>query len=98
MTKAKIMAHIANDTGLAKKDVEAVFDSLFELMQRQLEVEGPGEFTIPGVVKLRVVQKEATKEREGRNPATGETIVIPAKPAHKVVKATVLKATKDIVI
>jgi len=97
MTKADIMTHIAGETELTKRQVEAVFTALLELMQGQLGENGPGEFTLPNIVKLRVAQKAATKEREGRNPATGEKIVIQGKPAHKVVKATVLKATKKLI-
>jgi nucleoid DNA-binding protein len=97
MTKARLVATIADDTGLPKKDIENVFGALHGLLKKQLGRKGPGELTIPGIVKLRVVKKKATKAREGRNPATGEKIVIPAKKARKVVKATVLKATKDLV-
>ena len=97
MTKAKLVGHIAGETGLTKQQVEGVFDSLHNAIKKQLGRRGPGEFTIPKVVKLKVVKKKATKARTGRNPATGEPIKIPAKRAHKVVKATVLKATKDLV-
>ena len=97
MTKAKLVAHIANDTELSKQQVESVFDSLHGVIKKQLGRRGPGEFTIPKIVKLKVVKKKATKARMGRNPATGDPIKIPAKRAHKVVKATVLKATKDLV-
>jgi nucleoid DNA-binding protein len=97
MTKAEIMSQIADETTLTKHQVESVLDALFDIMKQQLSKEGPGEFTLPNIVKLRVSEKAATKAREGRNPATGEKITIAAKPAHKVVKATVLKATKDVV-
>jgi len=96
LTKAKLHTVLADETGLSKKQIEGVFDQLTETMKTQLGKKGPGEFTIPGVVKLRVVKKKATKARKGRNPATGEEITIPAKKAHKVVKATVLKATKEL--
>ena len=96
LTKAKLHALLAEQTGLSKKQVESVFDSLHGTMKKQLGPRGPREFTIPGVVKLRVVKKKATKARKGRNPATGEEITIPAKKAHKVVKVTVLKATKEL--
>ena len=96
LTKARLMTQIADETGLAKKDVESVFGALNSVLAKQLGKKGPGELTIPGVVKLRVVKKAATKAREGRNPATGEKIVIPAKKARKIVKATVLKATKEL--
>jgi nucleoid DNA-binding protein len=52
---------------------------------------------IPGLVKLRVVKKPATKERQGINPFTKEPITIPAKPASKKVRATALKNLKDLV-
>jgi nucleoid DNA-binding protein len=97
LTKAKLNTILAEETGLTKKQVAQVLDSMFGIIKKQLK-KGPGEFTIPGIVKLRVVKKKATKAREGRNPATGETIKIPAKPARKVVRATVLKATKEVVL
>ncbi len=97
LTKAKLINHLSTQTGLPKKDVEKVFAALDGVIKNQLGKKGPGEFTIPGVVKLRVVKKAATKAREGRNPATGERIIIPAKKATKVVKATVLKATKQLI-
>ena len=97
MTKAKLVAHIAGETDLTKANVEAVFDSLHDVIKKQLGRRGAGEITIPDVVKLKKVKKKATKARTGRNPATGEPIKIPAKRAHNVVKATVLKKTKEIV-
>lgn len=97
MTKAKLVTQIATETDLSKQQVEGVFESLHGIIKKQLGRRGPGEFTIPKVVKLKVIKKKATKARMGRNPATGEPIKIPAKRAHKVVKATVLKATKDLV-
>ena len=96
LTKARLNALLADETGLSKRQVESVFDSMMGVIKGQLGKRGPGEFTIPGIVKLRVVKKKATKAREGRNPATGEKITIPAKKARKVVKATVLKATKEL--
>lgn len=98
LTKARLNAEIAEKTGLSKKDVERVFEALTGVISNQLGKKGPGEMTIPGVVKLRVVKKKATKERQGRNPATGEPIVIKAQKARKVVKATVLKATKELAV
>jgi nucleoid DNA-binding protein len=97
MTKAKLVATISGETELTKQQVEGVLDSLHSTIKKQLGRRGPGEFTIPKIVKLKVIKKKATKARMGRNPATGEPIKIPAKRAHKVVKATVLKATKDLV-
>ncbi len=97
-TKTQIVQAIVDDTGLAKKDVAAVFGSLGSLIQRHMKKRGSGEFSIPETgVKIRRVRKPATKARMGRNPATGEEIKIAAKPAQTVVKVAALKALKDTV-
>ena len=97
LTKAQVIAELANATDLDKKSVNRVFEGLQELIRKQLSARGPGEFVVPGLVKLRVVKKPATKERQGINPFTKEPITIPAKPASKKVRATALKALKDLV-
>ncbi len=87
-----------DDTGLTRKDVIAVFESLSSQIQKNLDGRGaPGIFSIPGLLKLRVVKKPARKARKGINPFTGEEMMFKAKPATKVVKATVLKGLKDMV-
>lgn len=98
LTKAQVITEISNTTELDKKSVNRVFDCMQELIRKQLVGRGaPGEFVVPGLVKLRVVKKPATKERQGINPFTKEPITIPAKPASKKVRATALKALKDLV-
>ncbi|MBT3048090.1 MAG: DNA-binding protein [gamma proteobacterium symbiont of Ctena orbiculata] len=95
-TKTQIISAIAEDTDLSKKDVSAVFASLDSLISRHMARRGSGEITIPDTgIKVRRVVKPRTKARMGRNPATGEAIKIPAKPAKTVVKVTALKALKD---
>jgi nucleoid DNA-binding protein len=96
-TKTEILKTLADNTGLSKKDVSGVLDQLMELVKRDLGKKGPGLFTIPGMVKFKLVQKPATKPRPGINPQTKEPIMIPAKPARKVVKAYVLKGLKELV-
>ncbi len=97
LTKAQVISEIAAAAELDKKSVNRVFETLQELIRKQLSGRGPGEFVIPNLVKLRVVKKPATKERPGINPFTKEPITIPAKPASKKVRATALKALKDLV-
>jgi DNA-binding protein HU-beta len=97
LTKAQVVTELANATDLDKKSINRVFEAIQELIRKQLTGRGPGEFVIPGLVKLRVVKKPATKERQGINPFTKEPITIPAKPASKKVRATALKALKDLV-
>jgi len=95
-TKTQIIQAIVEDTGLTKKQVDSVFNSLGELIQRNMQRRGSGEFTIPQTgVKIRRVRKPARKSRMGRNPATGEAIKIAAKPASTVIKVNALKALKD---
>ncbi|OPZ22717.1 MAG: DNA-binding protein HU [candidate division BRC1 bacterium ADurb.BinA364] len=95
-TKTQIVAALSESTQLAKKDVQAVIDGLSEMVKKDMGRRGPGVFTIPGLVKLKVVKKPARKAREGVNPFTGEKMMFKAKPAYKVVKAMVLKGIKDI--
>ncbi|MEM8983043.1 MAG: HU family DNA-binding protein [Pseudomonadota bacterium] len=97
-TKSEIYRQIAEDTGLTRKDVGAVFDSLSGMIKKNLGGRGaPGTFTVPGLMKLRVVKKPATKARKGINPFTGEETVFKAKPASKAVKIAALKGLKDMV-
>lgn len=95
-TKTQILQAVAEDTELSRKQVAAVFQSVGDLIQRNMQRRGSGEFIIPDTgVKIRRVKKPARKARMGRNPSTGEAIKIAAKPATTVVKVTALKALKD---
>lgn len=87
MTQTEIVGHMADETGLTKAQSKEFFNALFELAKK--EVKGNGEFTIPGFGKL---VKAKRKARQGRNPATGQPIQIPAKTT---VKFRVGKAMKD---
>ncbi len=95
-TKAQLMTTIAEDTGLSKKEVVSVFESLNDAICRHLKPRAVGTFTLPGLLKLTVTKKPATKEREGVNPFTGEAMTIKAKPASRAVKARILKGLKDL--
>lgn len=96
-TKTEIVSAVAEKTGLTKKQVTEVLDALANQVKKDLGKRGPGVFTIPGLVKLKVHRKPATKAREMKNPFTGEMITVKAKPARNVVKASALKAVKDMV-
>ena len=95
MTKSAMMGAIAEDTGLAKKDVSAVFDSLSNIINGHVKKGGAGTCTVPGLMKIKTVRKPATKARKGTNPFTGEEMMFKAKPARTVVKVLPLKALKD---
>lgn len=94
-TKAQLFTAISEDTGLTKKDVANVFESLASLMQRHLKKRAVGIFSLPGLCKFSVSTKKATKERKGINPFTGEETVFKAKPARRLVKIRALKGLKD---
>jgi DNA-binding protein HU-beta len=88
LTKSQTAAKLADATGLTKKQVNGFFDELSKLAYK----EAKNSFVLPGLGKLVLVHRKA---RLGRNPATGETIQIPAK---KVVKFRVAKAAKDAIL
>ncbi len=96
-TKSQLYAHISEDTGLARKDVAQVFDSLSDVIEGHIKSRGAGEFKLPGLLKVKVNKKPATKARKNvPNPfRPGETMDVSAKPARKVVKVLPLKALKD---
>ncbi|MCH7492018.1 HU family DNA-binding protein [Patescibacteria group bacterium] len=90
MTKSQLLSHLAEKSGLSKKEVISFMDLITETAYS--EVKNNGEFTFPGIGKL---VKKDRKARVGRNPATGETIQIPAKV---VVKFRVAKAAKESIL
>lgn len=94
-TKSQLLSAIAEDTGLSKKEVTAVFESLAGVIEQHIKKRGPGQFTVPGLMKIKTQRKPATKERKGINPFTGEETMFKAKPARTVVKVQPLKALKD---
>ncbi|WP_455211792.1 HU family DNA-binding protein [Kaarinaea lacus] len=94
-TKSQLIASISEETELTKKQVTAVFDSLTGIIEGHIKRNAAGQFTLPGLLKMKVVRKPATKARKGINPFTGEETVFKAKPARNVVKILPLKAAKE---
>jgi nucleoid DNA-binding protein len=91
------MTALADNTGLTRKDVGAIFNALGEVIGLDVGKKGPGIFTVPGLMKITRVHKPATKARKGINPFTGEEQMFKAKPARNVVKVRALKALKEMV-
>ena len=94
-TKSEILANIAKETELTKKQVASVFDALSATIKKSLR--SHSNFTMPGLLKMKVVKKPATKAREGVNPFTGEKMMFKAKPASKKVRIAALKNLKEFV-
>jgi DNA-binding protein HU-beta len=91
MTKSQLLEKIAELGEISKKQAATLYDGLVELAYSEVQG-GSGEFNLPGLGKL---VKKNRAARQGRNPATGETIQIPAKT---VVKFRVAKAAKEAVL
>ena len=96
-TKSEVFGGIAEATELTRKQVGSIFDELGTMIKKDLGKRGPGIFTVPGLMKIKVVRKPATKARKGTNPFTGEEMMFKAKPARNVVKVLPLKGLKSMV-
>ena len=94
-SKSEILKNIATTTKLSRKQVASVFDALTQQIKAAVGKKGPGVFAIPGLMKILVIHKPATKARKGINPFTKEEQIFKAKPARKVIKIRALKALKD---
>lgn len=96
MTKSEVMTTLAEGTGLSKKDIASVFEHLTALINKEIGKKGPGVFNLPGLIKIHVAKKEATKATTKENPfKKGEMMVVKAKPARRIVRVRALKALKD---
>lgn len=97
MTKTATLEQLAENTGLTKKQASSVLDELTILIESHIKKGAVGQFTFPGLMKIEVRRKPATKARKGINPFTGEETTFKAKPARNVVKIRPLRKLKEIV-
>lgn len=94
-TKSEILGTISDHVGISKKEAAQVFEVMGDMIQADLKKGAVGAFTVPGMMKVSVVRKPATKARKGINPFTKEPTVFKAKPARNVVKVRPMKGLKD---
>jgi nucleoid DNA-binding protein len=92
-TKTELVSQLSAKSTLSKSQVRDVLGALDEVIAESLA--RYRSFTLPGLAKIKVSDKAATKSRPGRNPFTGEEITIKAKPARKTVRLSALKPLKD---
>jgi nucleoid DNA-binding protein len=97
MSKGQFVTAVAEKSGLTKKQANAALEAINAVVTRELGKKGPGEVVFPGLLKLALVTKPATRAHEGINPFTKEPMTYKAKPARKVVKVRALKALTDAV-
>src|SRR5215216_2083376 len=93
MSKTELVEAVASQSGLEKKQVNSVLDTLNEVIYKELKA--GHEVVIPGLLKLVTIKKPAVPAREGINPFTKEKTTFKAKPARQVIKPRPLKALKD---
>lgn len=95
MSKTQFVDAVAEKSGLTRKQAASALAMMNTIISQQLGKGGPGEVVIPGLLRLIVAQKPATRKHEGINPFTKEPMTFQAKPARKVIRARPLKALKD---
>lgn len=98
--KTQILAEIAESTDLSKAQVGSVIDELSDIIERHIRKRAAGEFTLPGLIKIKTVKKPARKARKNvPNPfKPGETMDVAAKPASTTVKVLALKKLKEMAL
>ncbi len=96
-SKSDVFATIAQHAGLHRRDVAAVFHTLGALIKADLSKNGAGVFKVPGMMRITVIRKPATKARMGINPFTKQEVMFQAKPARNVVRVRPLRNLKDMV-
>jgi len=100
MTKTQIFTEIADQTGLARRDVSEVFECLSDVIERHVKKKAVGHFTLPGLLKIKAVKRPARPARKNvPNPfRPGEFMDIAARPATMKVKVLPLKRLKEMVL
>ena len=96
-SKSEVFGTIAQHVGIHRRDVAAVFHVMGSLIKADLSKNGSNVFKVPGLMRITVKRKPATKAHMGINPFTKEQVMFKAKPARNVVKVRPLKALKDMV-
>lgn len=95
-TRIEILRAIAEETGLTAKQVKDVFIAASTMGKRHMIKRGSGEFSIPEMgIKIARKTRPATKKRMGRNPRTGEAVMIAARPKREIIKIRALKTLKE---
>lgn len=97
-SKTQILDEVATATGLTRKQVGSVLDSLTDVIESHINKKAVGEFVLPGLLKISTIKKPAVKARKGISPFTKEEVTFKAKPASTVVKVRALKKLKDMVL
>ena len=96
-SRGDVVRTIAEGTEMKTRQVKDVFEALTALIAADLGKKGCGEFNFMGLMKLRTVNKPASPARKGRNPFTGQEIMIKAKPASRRVRVRALRTLNGMI-
>ena len=96
-SKSEVFGTIAQHVGVHRRDVAAVFHVMGSMIKADLSKSGSGVFKVPGLMRITVKRKPATKARMGVNPFTKEQVMFKAKPARNVVRVRPLQTLKAMV-
>jgi len=96
-SKGDVFRTIGDAVGVHRRDVAAVFAGLGAIIKADLGKGGSGAFKVPGLMRVTVKRKPATKARMGINPFTKEQVMLKAKPARNVVRVRPLAGLKEMV-
>jgi nucleoid DNA-binding protein len=94
VSKTELVNDIADKTNLSKSQIKEIFDVLVDVVESYIK--SGNAVTIPNLVKIYVHKKKASAARQMKSPATGELIMVAAKPARKVVKVKPVKSLKEL--
>ncbi len=97
-TKGEIYTTIADHVGITRKQASQVFEVLGTMIAADCGKNGVGKLNVPGLMRVGVVRKPATKATTKPDPFNkGQMMTVKAKPARNVVRVRPLKALKDMV-
>jgi DNA-binding protein HU-beta len=96
-SRGEVFGTIAQHVGIRRRDVAGVFHVMGSLIKADLSKNGSGVFKVPGLMRITIKRKPATKARKGINPFTKEEVMFKAKPARNVVRVRPLQALKAMV-
>ena len=96
-SKSEVYGTISEHVGISRQQVAGVFHVLGSIIKSDLSKGGTGVSSVPGLARIRVTRKPATKERQGINPFTKEPTVFKARPARNVVRLRPLRNLKEMV-
>jgi hypothetical protein len=93
--RTSLTTHLAELAAVEVKAVRAIMASLEATILASVHKKGLGSFTLPGLLKVNVINVPAKKKRTGIDPFTKQERVFAAKPATVKIKTRALKKLKD---